>query len=81
MSGVSPAETNVAVDQIHQSAIRDGDAVGIAAKVTQNVFRTTEGRLGIDDPVLAEQCSEPGCEDAWFGEPSELAMELEITVL
>jgi hypothetical protein len=48
-----------------------GDAVGVGAEIAQHVFRTTEGRLGIDEPVLAEQYSEPGCEGSWLGEWSE----------
>jgi len=58
--------------------VGDGDAVGIGAEIAQQVFWTTEGRLGIDDPVLAEQQSEPGCEGSWFGEWSEGTVELDL---
>jgi hypothetical protein len=29
--------------------------VGISTEIAQRVFRSAEGRLGIDDPVVAEQ--------------------------
>ena len=72
VSGVSPAEGDVAIGESNQPVVGDGDAVGVGAEIAQHVFRSTEGRLGIDDPVLAEQHSEPGCEGPWFGERREV---------
>ncbi len=46
---------DVSVGESNQPVVGDGDAVGIGAEIAQHVFWTTEGRLGIDDPVLAEQ--------------------------
>ena len=37
-----------------------GDAMRIASQIMQHVFRSAEGRLGIDDPVLP---IEPAQED------------------
>ena len=51
-----------------EPAVRDAGAVGIRAEVAQSVFRSAEGPLGVDDPVAAEQDSEPGGEAAWFRE-------------
>lgn len=53
--GVPPPECDIAICEGKQPVVRDGDAMRVGAKVTQNVFRATERRLGIDDPVLAEQ--------------------------
>ena len=55
VSGISPAESNVAFSEGKQSVVGDGDAMGVSAEIAQHVFRAAEGRLGIDDPVLAEQ--------------------------
>jgi hypothetical protein len=55
VGGVSPTECNVVIGEGKQPAVGDGDAVGVGAKVAQNVFRTTERWLGINDPVVAEQ--------------------------
>ena len=49
----------VALGKSDQSVVGDGDAVGVGIEIVQHVFRTTEGRLGIDDPVLTEQYPQP----------------------
>jgi hypothetical protein len=55
VSRISPSESNMAVSEGKQSMVGDGDAMGVGAEIAQHVFRSAEGRLGIDDPVLAEQ--------------------------
>lgn len=45
------------------------------------MFRSSEGRLGIDDPVVAEQASEPCGEDPWFRKWREVAVELKLAFL
>ena len=55
---------------------RSRDAVSVVSEIAQHVFRSTEGRLGIDDPVLSKQHSEPGCEGLRISKRSELAVEL-----
>ena len=55
VSGISPAELNMAVSEGKQSVVGDGDAMGVGAKIAENVFWTTERRLAVDHPVLAEQ--------------------------
>jgi hypothetical protein len=38
--------------------VRDGDAMGVACQVVENVFCAAEGWLGIDDPVLLAELPE-----------------------
>ena len=52
--GIAPAEGDVAVFKSDQSVVGDGDAVGVGAEIAQGMFGTTEGTLGVDDPVVAE---------------------------
>ena len=78
--GVSPTEGDVAV-QGDESAVGDGDAVGVAAEITQRVLRSAEGWLGIDNPVMAEQGSEPCGEGSWFRKWREVTAELELVVV
>jgi hypothetical protein len=59
MSGVAPAKSDVAVFQGNESVVGDGHAMGVGAEIAQGVLGTTEGMLGIDDPVLSEQGSQP----------------------
>ncbi len=43
------------------------------------MFRSTEGSLRVDDPVMVVQEPEPRCECSWFREWGEVAVELECT--
>ena len=36
--------------------------MGIAAKILQDVLGAAEGRFGVDDPVFAEERTQPGRE-------------------
>ena len=36
---------------VHQSVVRDRDAMGVAADIIQDLFGAGEGPLGIDDPL------------------------------
>ena len=36
----------------HEAMVGDGDAMGVAGQVVENLFGTAEGWLGVDDPVL-----------------------------
>src|SRR5258708_4270731 len=75
--GVSPAEGDVALLKGDESAVGDGDAVGVAAEIAQRVLRSPEGRLGVDDPVVAEQGSEPCGEASWFRQWRKVAVKRE----
>ena len=55
MGGVSPSEGDVALGESDESAVGDGDAMGVGAEIAQHMFRPSEGPLGVDDPVMAEQ--------------------------
>ena len=77
MGGVSPLEGDVALGESDQSAVGDGDAMGVGAQIAQHMFRPSEGPLGIDDPVMAEQYAQPCCEGARLSQGQKVAVELE----
>ena len=52
----------------YEPMVGDGDAMGIAGQVVEDMFRTAERWLGIDHPVLAEQLPEEVGEAAGSGE-------------
>ena len=66
VSGVSPAECDVAIGESHQPAVGDGDAMGVGAEIAQHVFWPAERPFGVDDPVVTEQYPQPGGEGARF---------------
>ena len=78
MGGVSPAEADLAVGEGDQPAVGDAHPMGISAEIAQGMFRSAEGPLGVDDPVVTEQDSEPRGEAAWLSERCEMAVELEL---
>ena len=52
--GVAPSEGDVALGESDQPGVRDGDAMSVCAEIAQHMFRSSEGLLGVDDPVVAE---------------------------
>lgn len=49
---VLPLEGNLAVLKRHQAVIGNGDTVGVAAEVVEDLNRSTKGRFGVDDPFV-----------------------------
>jgi hypothetical protein len=52
---VAPAEAEALSVEGQQAMVGDGDAMGIATEVVQDMGRAGEGRLGIDEPSLVGQ--------------------------
>src|SRR5258708_7684390 len=64
VSIVSPAEGGAMVLESHEAMVGDGDAMGIAGQVVENMFSTAEGWLGVNDPVLSAELPEEMVEAA-----------------
>jgi len=79
--GIAPLEGDLAIGESHQPAVGNGDAMSIGAEITQHMFRSAEGRLGVYDPVVAEQYSQPCAEGVWLGKSQQAAVELELTAI
>ena len=58
MGIVSPAEGDAIVLEGHETMVGNGDAMGVAGQVVENLFGTAEGWLGVDDPVLLAKLRE-----------------------
>ena len=55
MAVVAPAESDLTVLDGEEAVVGDGDAVGVAAEVVEDLVGAGEGGLGVDDPLgLAE---------------------------
>ena len=68
---IFPAKRNSIILESHQSMVGDGDAVRITGEIVQNMFRTSEGWLGVDHPVFAEEESQERVESAGFSKTLE----------
>src|SRR5271170_5091507 len=53
--GIAPAEGDVAIGESDEPGVRDSDAMSVSAEIAQHMFRTAEGALGVNNPVMAEQ--------------------------
>ena len=69
------------VFESYEAMVGDGDAMGIAGQVVENMFGTAEGRLGIDDPVLVAEFPEKVAEGLRQGELLKRSMKLQPVVL
>ena len=78
---VTPAKSNLAVGQRDQAMVGDGDAVSIAAEILQDVHGPAEGWFGVDDPVFAEERTQPGSEELGMGERHEFSGQVQLTAL
>jgi len=47
------AEGHAALVERSEPAVRDGDAMGVAAEISEHCFWRVEGWLGVDEPVLS----------------------------
>ena len=52
VSIVPPTECDVIAVKRNQSMIGDGHPMRVAPEVAENLFGTTKGRLGVDDPFV-----------------------------
>ena len=57
-SVIPPAKRNVVAIESNEPVVGDGDAVSVAAEVSDDLLRPAEGGLGIDDPILTKQRSQ-----------------------
>ena len=56
----------------------DGNAVSIAAEILQDVLGSAEGWFGVDDPVFAEERTQPGSEELGMGERREFSGKVQL---
>jgi hypothetical protein len=78
MRRIAPAEGDVAIGESDQPGVRDGNAMGVCAEISQYMFRSAERLLGVDDPIVAEQHPQPGSEDARLSQRQQAVVELQL---
>jgi len=79
MAVVFPLKRNLTLSQRVQALIANGNAMGVTAKVFQNLLRSAERRLGVNHPVFAAQPIEVGAKGRRLPQGRLLAEELELT--
>ena len=59
VSRVAPTKGDLLVGTRYESMVGDGHAMGVAAQILEHILGATEGRFGVDHPVLSEQWPQP----------------------
>jgi hypothetical protein len=77
---IPDGEGDTAVTHLDDAMVRQRDAVGVAAEVTEDDLRPAERGLGVDHPVLAVEAVLEGAPRGPVGESSGGAGERELTV-
>lgn len=67
VSGVAPSERDLTVVQRQQAIAGDGHSVRIAGEVLQDVLRSAERWLSVDDPLCRLGVPKPRMESSRFG--------------
>ena len=73
--GLSVAEGDGPTVEGCDAAVRDGDPVGVAGEVAEDLLWFPKGALRVDHPVLATSSGEGGLELAGIGEMGDVAVE------
>ena len=77
---VLPAERDAVVVGRDQTAIGDGDAVGVAREIAQHLLGPGERVLGVDHPFALAQRRQEALERSSVGECRVVAEELQTAV-
>jgi hypothetical protein len=59
---ILPAKSNLVVLESDEAMVSDGDAMGIAAEIAEDMMGASKRRFGVDDPLLAVQGAQEGVE-------------------
>ena len=54
--------------------------MSVAAEILQDVLGSAEGWFGVDDPIFAEQRTQPGSEELGMGKRCEFSGQVQLTV-
>jgi len=60
--------------------VGNGNTMSVAAEILQDVLGSAEGWFGVDDPIFAEQRTQPGSEELGMGKRCEFSGQVQWTV-
>ena len=75
---VLPGEPDMFVVTASDAAVGDGDAMGVSAKIGEDLRGSAEGFLGVNDPIEAPHRSQMCGERDRIGQIGKIAEEAEI---
>jgi hypothetical protein len=78
IAGVSPAEGDTAFSEVDDSAIGDGDSMGIPGKIVDHVLGPIHRWFRINDPLDLFQPQREAIKQAWRRKGFQVAAESEL---
>jgi hypothetical protein len=78
VSRVSPAESHLAVLHFQQASVRNGDAMGVASEVLDDVLRTSKWRFGVDNPMQTAQSNQETVEFGRISQVGQRAKQMQL---
>lgn len=78
---ISPAKSDLIVGEGNQAMVGDGDAMGIAGEIAEDMMGTAEGWFGVDNPLVTEQGAQEGVESFMVLQRTKRAGEDELLLL
>jgi hypothetical protein len=78
---ILPAEGDLIVLEGDEAMVGDGDAMGVAAEIAEDVMGTAERGFGIDDPIVTEQGTQESVEGFLILKRSKRTREDQLALL
>jgi hypothetical protein len=78
---ILPAEGDLVVLEGDEAMVGDGDAMGVAAEIAEDVMGTAERGFGIDDPIVTEQGTQESVEGFLILKRSKRTREDQLALL
>src|ERR1035437_2739174 len=80
VSIVFPTKSNCGVGDRDQAVVGDGDPMGVASQIVEDMLGSAERRLGVDDPLLPEHSAQKLAEVFLFAQRQALTQEAQLVV-
>ena len=78
---VTITEGDLAISDVGESVVGDGNSMGVPAEVVEDLLWASERFLGVDDPLFALGLVDKGCVTTWIFQFREIALEVEALLL
>ena len=79
VSGVSPAEGDLVVQEGNEPAVGNGNAMGVSAEIAKHLIGSAERRLAVDHPSRGEKLTDQTPEQTGLSQAAKQAVELELS--
>jgi len=81
VSVVLVTEGDTSIFKTEKSAIGEGDAMGIASQVMEDLLGTAEGRFGVESPIGGAQGMDQGAPSVRVSQGEESSVESQLSLL